>query len=160
MHVCGRRPVEVFAMAVVLRPASAFVAPVGAAARQTAAGCGVRSANVRCWMSAGAKAATPERVGLPVLDAQAAELKAERLWGMADAHKPRPSQTVTAEVSETQPAVESIVRAADKLPSVEGVGERDSFIEEEGEVSALRRYQYSDLLDDGESEDDEKEYYI
>lgn len=38
MHVCGRRPVEVFAMAVVLRPASAFVAPVGAAARQTAAG--------------------------------------------------------------------------------------------------------------------------
>ena len=55
---------------------------------------------MRCWMSAGAKAATPERVGLPVLDAQAAELKAERLWGMADAHKPRPSQTVTAEVSE------------------------------------------------------------
>lgn len=52
------------------------------------------------------------------------------------------------------------MRAADKLPSVEGVGERDSFIEEEGEVSALRRYQYSDLLDDGESEDDEKEYYI
>lgn len=63
-------------------------------------GCGVRPANVRCMMSAGAKAATPERVGLPVLDAQAAELKAERLWGMADARKPRPSQKGDVDVSE------------------------------------------------------------
>lgn len=60
---------------------------------------------------------------------------------------------------QTQQAVESIVRVADMLPSVEGVGERDSFVEEEGEVSALRRYQYSDLLD-CEIDDDEKEYYI
>ena len=51
-------------------------------------------------MSVGAKAATPERVGLPVLDAQAAELKAERLWGMADARKPRPSHKGDVDVSE------------------------------------------------------------
>lgn len=53
-------------------------------------------------MSAGAKAATPERVGLPVLDAQAAELKAERLWGMPDARKPRPSQKGDVDVSEVR----------------------------------------------------------
>lgn len=38
MYLCGRRPAEMFAMAVVLRQASGFVAPVGAAARQAAAG--------------------------------------------------------------------------------------------------------------------------
>lgn len=32
---------------------------------------------------------------VPVLDAQAAELKAERLWGMADAEKPREVQEVS-----------------------------------------------------------------
>lgn len=37
-------------------------------------------------MSAGPTAAS--RPSVPVLDAQAAELKAERLWGMADAQKP------------------------------------------------------------------------
>lgn len=51
------------------------------------------------------------------------------------------------------------MRSADRLPSLESVEERDSFVEEEGNVSALRRYQYSELVD-CESEDDEKEYYI
>lgn len=37
-------------------------------------------------MSSGPTAAS--RPSVPVLDAQAAELKAERLWGMADAQKP------------------------------------------------------------------------
>lgn len=55
--------------------------------------------------------------------------------------------------------METITWVADKLPSVEGVEERDSFVEEQGEVSALRRYQYNDLVD-CESEDDDKEYYI
>lgn len=148
-----------FAVVTMLRQTSGFVAPVGAAARQAAAGCGVRPANVRCMMSAGAKAATPERVGLPVLDAQAAELKAERLWGMADARKPRPSQTGDVDVSEAQQAV-NIARGADKMLSLESVEERDSFVEEQGEVSALRRYQYSELVDCESDDDDEKEYYI
>lgn len=55
--------------------------------------------------------------------------------------------------------MESIVRVADKLPSVESVEERDNFVEEQGEVSALKRYQYSELVD-CESDDDDKEYYI
>lgn len=38
MYVCGRRPVEMFAVVTMLRQTSGFVAPVGAAARQAAAG--------------------------------------------------------------------------------------------------------------------------
>lgn len=38
MYLCGRRPVEMFAMVTILRQTSGFVAPVGAAARQTGAG--------------------------------------------------------------------------------------------------------------------------
>lgn len=37
--------------------------------------------------------------------------------------------------------------------------ERDEFVEEEAEVSALRRYQYDELVD-CENENDDKEYYI
>lgn len=44
--------------------------------------------------------------------------------------------------------------------SLESVEERDSFVEEQGEVSALRRYQYSELVDCESDDDDEKEYYI
>lgn len=39
------------------------------------------------------------------------------------------------------------------------MAERDDFVEEEGEVSALRRYQYDELVD-YEGGDDGKEYYI
>ena len=39
-------------------------------------------------MSAAASHMPRATTAVPVLDAQAAELKAERLWGMADAQKP------------------------------------------------------------------------
>lgn len=45
----------------------------------------------RCQMMSGSAAAAIDELkprSVPVLDAQAAGIKAERLWGMADAQKP------------------------------------------------------------------------
>lgn len=53
---------------------------------------------VRCSMSTSAAAATP-RVTLPIIDTEAAERKAERLWGMADAQMPRSLESGLSEVS-------------------------------------------------------------
>lgn len=55
--------------------------------------------------------------------------------------------------------VQSGLRESPKLAVVDGVLERDEFVEEEAELSALRRYQYNELVD-YEDENDEKEYYI
>ncbi|CAM9446887.1 unnamed protein product [Ectocarpus sp. 6 AP-2014] len=158
MQLCVGRSMAMLAMA--LRNASGFVGPV----RFTAA----RSAGGVLRMSSGPTAAS--RPSVPVLDAQAAELKAERLWGMADAQKPGlsvPSERL--DVGEVQATAESTPRQDSvSIPGMGAFGkrERDDFIEGEGETSALRRYQYSDQLltddDSGEEsrEDDGNEYYI
>ncbi|CAM9235184.1 unnamed protein product [Ectocarpus fasciculatus] len=165
MQLCVGRSMAM--LAILLRNASGFVGPVRfTAARSTGGVLRTMSSSLR--MSSGPTATS--RPSVPVLDAQAAELKAERLWGMADAQKPGlsvPSERL--DVGEVQAAAESkLLQDSASIPGVGalGKGERDDFIEGEGETSALRRYQYSDqlLMDDDSGdesrEDDGNEYYI
>ncbi|CAM9303943.1 unnamed protein product [Scytosiphon promiscuus] len=161
MQLCVGRSMAMVSMAVALRTASGFVGP---AVQATAAARYSAGSNLR--MTAGPTAAS--RPSVPVLDAQAAELKAERLWGMADAQKPMVSSECTLDMTvepkgQSKPPVMTNSRISPDA-NASGMTERDNFIEGEGEMSALRRYQYTEqFVADGDGEeigDDGNEYYI
>ncbi|CAM9202466.1 unnamed protein product [Hapterophycus canaliculatus] len=160
MQMCRGRSMAMVGMAMALRNANGFVGPaVQATAARYSAGGALR-------MTAGPTAAS--RPSVPVLDAEAAELKAERLWGMADARKPMvsPESTSGVVVEPKDQNQSPALRNSGNSPAAKasGVMEMDNFIEGEGEMSALRRYQYTEqLLADSDSEDigdDGNEYYI
>ncbi|CAM9284707.1 unnamed protein product [Ascophyllum nodosum] len=113
------------------------------------------NAFIRCCMTA--NAASPPVNSRPlVLDAETAEVKVERLWGMVDARAP-PS----LESSEMQSPEEVVdkLRTSLKLSVFDSPEEGDNFFEEEVRASALKRYHYDEAVDMDDSSDD-KEYYI
>eukprot|EP00752_Nemacystus_decipiens_P010249 g9133.t1 len=150
MHLSVGRSMAMVSMATALRGAAGFVGHVRVGSKFSA---GVMR------MSAAAASHVPRAgTAVPVLDAQAAELKAERLWGMADAQKP-----VSIERKNGMPEM-AVERVTARSLIADASGERGTsdFIEGPSETSALRRYQYTEqLAEDGDvTDDDGNEYYI